>query len=81
MRRYGTEAVDVVAAAGGDPALLEPVADGVDTVAAEFRFGVSHELALDADDLLERRTRVALDPRAAAQARSAAQAALDGSAG
>ena len=81
VRRYGTEAVDVVAAAGGDPALLEPVADSVDTVAAEFRFGVSHELALDADDLLERRTRVALDPSAAAQARSAAQAALDGGAG
>ena len=77
VRRYGTEAVEVVAAAGGDPALLEPVADGVDTTAAEFRFAVTHELALDAADLLERRTRVALDPRSAAQAAPAAAAALE----
>lgn len=75
-RRYGTEASAVVAAADGDPALLRPVADGVDTTAAELRFGVTHELALDAPDLLERRTRIALDPRAAAQAAPAAEAAL-----
>lgn len=77
VRRYGTEANAVVAAADGDPALLRPVADGVDTTAAEFRFGVTHELALDTSDLLERRTRVALDPRAAGQAARAATAALD----
>jgi glycerol-3-phosphate dehydrogenase len=76
VRRYGSEAVAVVAAAGGDPALLRPVADGVDTTAAEFAFAVSHELALDTADLLERRTRIALDPRAAAQAEPAAVAAL-----
>ena len=76
MRRYGTEAGDVVAAAGGDPALLEPVADGVDTTAAEFRFAVTHEGALDESDLLERRTRLALSPAAAEQARAAATAAL-----
>ena len=76
VRRYGTEAGDVVAAAHGDAALLAPVADGVDTTAAEFRFAVSHELALDESDLLERRTRVALDPIAADQARAAATAAL-----
>ncbi len=76
VRRYGAEAPDVVAAAGGDPALLAPVADGVDTTAAEFRFAVTHELALDESDLLDRRTRVALDPVAADQARAAATAAL-----
>ncbi len=76
VRRYGAEAAEVVAAAGGDGALLQPVADGVDTTAAEFRFAVSHELALDESDLLERRTRVALDPVAADQARPAATAAL-----
>ncbi|HEY2298868.1 MAG TPA: glycerol-3-phosphate dehydrogenase/oxidase [Jatrophihabitans sp.] len=76
VRRYGTEAADVVAAAAGDPALLEPVADGVDTTAAEFRFAVTHELALDETDLLERRTRVGLSAAAADQARSAARAAL-----
>jgi len=76
VRRYGVEAADVVAAAAGDAALLEPVADGVDTIAAEFRFAVTNELALDEHDLLERRTRVGLDPRAAEQARLAAIAAL-----
>jgi glycerol-3-phosphate dehydrogenase len=58
--------------------LLCPVADGVDTTAAEFRFAVSHELALDTADLVERRTRIALDPRAAAKAEPAAAAALGG---
>jgi glycerol-3-phosphate dehydrogenase len=76
VRRYGAEAADVVAAAAGDATLLEPVADGVDTTAAEFRFAVTHELALDQSDLLERRTRIGLDPRAAGQALSAATAAL-----
>lgn len=76
VRRYGAEAAQVLAAAGGDPELLRPVADGIDTTAAEFRFAVSHELALDEADLLERRTRVALDPAAADQARPAATAAL-----
>jgi glycerol-3-phosphate dehydrogenase len=76
VRRYGVESAEVVAAAGGDSTLLQPVADGVDTTAAEFRFAVSHELALDESDLLERRTRVALDPTAADQARPAATAAL-----
>ncbi len=76
VRRYGTEAGAVVAAARGDAALLAPVAEGVDTTAAEFRFAVSHELALDETDLLERRTRIALDPIAADQARHAATAAL-----
>jgi glycerol-3-phosphate dehydrogenase len=72
VRRYGTEA-SVVAA---DPTLLAPVADGVDTTAAELRFGVTHEGALDEADLLERRTRVALSPAAAAAAFPAATAAL-----
>jgi glycerol-3-phosphate dehydrogenase len=74
VRRYGTDALLVAA----DRAGLEPVADGVETTAAEFRFGVTHEGALDEADLLERRTRVALSPVAAEQARAAATAALAG---
>jgi glycerol-3-phosphate dehydrogenase len=76
VRRYGTEAPQVVAAAGGDPELLVPVAEGVETTAAEFLFAVTHEGALDEADLLERRTRVGLSPRAAEQARAATTAAL-----
>jgi glycerol-3-phosphate dehydrogenase len=79
VRRYGTQAPAVLDAADGDPRLLEPVADGVETTAAEFRFAVTHEGALDEADLLERRTRVALSPAAAEQARAAATAALTSS--
>lgn len=58
VARYGTEALDVVAEAGGDPGLLTPVACGI--TPAELRFGVRHEGALNVADLLERRSRIAL---------------------
>ena len=74
MRRYGTEAPLV--ARDGD-LMTAPVADGVGVTAAELRFGVTHEGALDVADLLERRTRIALSPAAAAQAQSAARAAFE----
>lgn len=76
VRRYGTEAETVVAAAEGDASLLRPVAPGVDTTAAELRFAVRHEGALDVGDLLDRRTRVGLDPAARAAAVPAAETAL-----
>ncbi|MPY80728.1 MAG: FAD-dependent oxidoreductase [Actinophytocola sp.] len=59
VRRYGTEAPTVFAEAG-DPALTEPIADGIDVTAAELRFAVRHEGALDVEDLLDRRTRIGL---------------------
>jgi glycerol-3-phosphate dehydrogenase len=74
VARYGTEAPEVLAGTDGDPALLEPVACGV--TAAELRFGVRHEGALDVDDLLERRTRLALVDADRRTARAAAEAAL-----
>lgn len=74
--RYGGEAVAVQAMAGGDPALLRPVCPGVRTTTAELLFAVRHEGALDAGDLLDRRTRVGLDPAARAAALPAARAAL-----
>ncbi|HEV7191626.1 MAG TPA: glycerol-3-phosphate dehydrogenase/oxidase [Jatrophihabitantaceae bacterium] len=60
VRRYGTEASAVVSVAGGDPALLQPIAEGIDITTAELIFAVRHELALEADDLLDRRTRIGL---------------------
>jgi glycerol-3-phosphate dehydrogenase len=60
VQRYGTEAAAVLAEAGGDPALTAPLADGVDVTGAELLFGLRHEGALDADDLLDRRTRIGL---------------------
>lgn len=74
VARYGTEAPAVLAEADGDPALLEPVAAGI--TGAELRFGVRHEGALDADDLLERRTRIALVDADREAAREAAEEAL-----
>ncbi|MDV6012533.1 glycerol-3-phosphate dehydrogenase/oxidase [Haloechinothrix sp. LS1_15] len=60
VRRYGNEASAVLAEAGGDRALLGPIADGVPTSHAELLFGLHHEGALDEGDLLDRRTRIGL---------------------
>lgn len=75
VERYGTEAVDVLAGADGDPDLLAPVVRGI--TGAELRFGVRHEGAADADDLLDRRTRIGLVPAERAEAEAAAKSALD----
>ncbi|QBJ98191.1 glycerol-3-phosphate dehydrogenase/oxidase [Rhodococcus sp. ABRD24] len=71
IARYGSEAA-LVAAAGE----LTPIADGIDVTHAEFAFAVSHEGALDVDDLLDRRTRVGLVPADRERALPAAQKAL-----
>jgi len=60
--RYGLEAPDVLAGAGGDPALLAPLAPGVGVTGAEIRWALRHEGVLDVDDLLDRRTRIGLVP-------------------
>ena len=36
------------------------MAEGIDITRAEFEFAVTHEGALDVDDILDRRTRVGL---------------------
>ncbi|TSE00006.1 glycerol-3-phosphate dehydrogenase/oxidase [Skermania sp. ID1734] len=58
IHRYGTDASSVLAVS--DTSLLRPVADGIDVSRAEFSFAMSHEGALDADDLLDRRSRIGL---------------------
>ncbi len=75
--RHGAEAPAVVGQAGGDPALLEPIAEGIETTTAELRFAVAHEGALDESDLLDRRTRIGLDAGARQRALPAARSALD----
>ncbi|MEW1974413.1 glycerol-3-phosphate dehydrogenase/oxidase [Microbacterium profundi] len=64
--RYGAEAAAVLAASGSGGA--ERVADGIQVIRAEVAFAVRTEGALDADDVLDRRTRIGLVPedRAAA---------------
>jgi glycerol-3-phosphate dehydrogenase len=67
VARYGAEAPRLTAMAELDPELAAQVGRGI--TAAEVVWAVRHEGALDADDVLDRRTRIGLVPadRAAAQ--------------
>ncbi|MGH3525275.1 MAG: glycerol-3-phosphate dehydrogenase C-terminal domain-containing protein, partial [Mycobacterium sp.] len=38
----------------------DPVADGIDVIRAEFEYAITHEGALDVDDIVDRRTRIGL---------------------
>jgi glycerol-3-phosphate dehydrogenase len=58
-RFHGGEALDVLAPAREDPALLEPLAAGAPEVAAQVRWAREQEWALTADDVLARRTTLA----------------------
>lgn len=60
--RHGTEAPDVLALAAGDRDLLAPLAPGLDVLRVEVLHAVRAEGALDADDVLDRRTRLGLVP-------------------
>ncbi|PND53010.1 glycerol-3-phosphate dehydrogenase/oxidase, partial [Rhodococcus sp. ENV425] len=68
VRRYGTEAALLAA----DPRRLEPIVPGLDVSRAELEFAVTHEGALDVDDILDRRTRIGLVPGDRARALDAA---------
>jgi glycerol-3-phosphate dehydrogenase len=59
VARYGAEAPNVIARANCDRP-TERVADGIDVTRAEFEYAVTHEGALTADDILDRRTRIGL---------------------
>ncbi|MGH3971418.1 MAG: glycerol-3-phosphate dehydrogenase/oxidase [Mycobacterium sp.] len=59
LARYGAEAANVVAAATCERA-TEPVAEGIDVIRAEFEYAITHEGALDTDDIVDRRTRIGL---------------------
>ncbi|MEU8797540.1 glycerol-3-phosphate dehydrogenase/oxidase [Spirillospora sp. NPDC048819] len=76
VQRYGAEAPRLAALAKRDPALLEPVAPGLPVLGAELAWAVRHEGALDAGDLLDRRTRIGLVAADRAAALPAAEALL-----
>ncbi|MCT7660290.1 glycerol-3-phosphate dehydrogenase/oxidase [Mycobacterium deserti] len=59
VARFGAEAPNVIATASCERP-TEPVADGIDVIRAEFEYAVTHEGALTADDILDRRTRIGL---------------------
>jgi glycerol-3-phosphate dehydrogenase len=74
--RHGTEAPAVLALAAGDPQLLAPVAPGLDVLGVEILHAARAEGALDADDVLDRRTRIGLVPADRARAHPVVQALL-----
>jgi glycerol-3-phosphate dehydrogenase len=72
VARYGAEAPNVIAQATCERP-TESVADGIDVIRAEFEYAVTHEGALDADDVLDRRTRIGLVAADRARAASTAE--------
>lgn len=58
--RHGTLAPQVLQLAGGDPSLLQPVLPHLDVLRAEILYAAAYEGALDAGDILDRRTRIGL---------------------
>lgn len=59
VARFGAEAPNVIARATCERP-TDQVAEGIDVIRAEFEYAVTHEGALDADDILDRRTRIGL---------------------
>lgn len=61
LSRYGSLIGDVLAAAAEDPALAETVPGADEYLLAEVRYAASDEGALHIEDVLERRTRIAIE--------------------
>ena len=60
---YGSLAAEVLAPGQTDPALLEPLAPGVDVLGVEVVYAREREWALTAEDVLRRRTTLSLGGR------------------
>ncbi len=72
-RMYGSDAAIVAAIAEADPSLARPLHHDLPYTGAEIAFAARHEMALDLDDALSRRTRcMLLDAHAAAEIAPAA---------
>ena len=75
VARYGAEAPNVIATATCERP-TDAVADGIDVIRAEFEYAVTHEGALTADDILDRRTRIGLVEADRARAATVAEELL-----
>src|SRR4051794_16762280 len=75
--RHGTQAPAILALGEGDPVLLAPVAPGSDVLGVEVLHAAAAEGALDADDVLDRRTRIGLVAADRERARPAVQMLLE----
>jgi glycerol-3-phosphate dehydrogenase len=60
LHLYGSLAPEVLAPAAEDPSLLEPLAPGAPELAAQALYAATHEWARTPDDVLRRRTTLAL---------------------
>lgn len=76
--RHGTEAPAVLALARGDRDLLTPLAPGLDVLRVEVLHALRAEGALDADDVLDRRTRIGLVADDRRRARAAVEQLVGG---
>jgi glycerol-3-phosphate dehydrogenase len=63
LRRYGSLVGEFLAAAACDPLALVPLAGASSYLQAEVAYAVTHEGARHLDDVLERRTRLAIETR------------------
>ncbi|MEV0057197.1 glycerol-3-phosphate dehydrogenase/oxidase [Saccharopolyspora shandongensis] len=77
VAKYGTEAARVAALAEFDPDLAEPIVPGLRLTAAEVIWAIRHEGALDAADVLDRRSRVGLNPAERESALPAVEALVE----
>jgi glycerol-3-phosphate dehydrogenase len=77
VAKYGSEAPRVAALGEVDTALGEPLSAGIPITAAEVVWAVRHEGALNAEDVLERRTRLSLVPADAGAAEARVRELVD----
>jgi glycerol-3-phosphate dehydrogenase len=76
-RRFGAEAIELMALAQERPEWLEPIVPGVPALGIEALAAIEREGALSVDDLLDRRLRLGLVPSWYEQARPAVESLLD----
>ena len=78
LHQYGSLAPEVLAGAADDPSLLDRLHSGGPDIAAQVRYGASHEWARDADDVLRRRTTCFYRGLADDQTKARVRSLLDG---
>ncbi|MDO5672339.1 MAG: glycerol-3-phosphate dehydrogenase/oxidase [Actinomycetaceae bacterium] len=77
QRNYGKEAARIEELGRIFPHLAERLVEDLPATGTQMLFGVLHEGALETEDLLARRTRLAVTPEYASQAQELAQEVMD----
>ncbi len=76
LGRYGDEVPEVLAPVRTDASLGRPLAGAPGYLAAEYRYAATHEQAMTLEDVLTRRTHVAIEERDGGEAVAPAAAAV-----